>query len=110
MSAAPILSLHSGTPSQPTDDECALLANSEAGNAARLVELHGFRIRYVPKWDAWLVWNSECWRRDDRDVLVTELAKDVGRSWVREAADAITDKARDALISWGRQSLSTRGI
>lgn len=98
---------------RPNDANEGVFANvdrTEAGNAVRFAELHMNRVRFVPRWKEWLVWRSACWQRDHHDVMVTELAKDVGRDWIHTAASAATDKARDAALAFGRTSLSAKGI
>jgi hypothetical protein len=55
------------------------LERTETGNASCFAAIHGANVRYVPKWRTWLVWANGHWHRDDQSVLVTELAKDVGR-------------------------------
>lgn len=89
----------------PSDDE----ARTQSGNATRLVELQRGRIRYVRGWKLWIAWKDQCWQRDEGAVILTELAKAVGRHWLRGAADALDD-AREAMIKWGRTSLSASGI
>jgi putative DNA primase/helicase len=83
---------------------------TQAGNATRLVELHGDHFRYVPKWNAFIVWDGTVWQLDEHEVQMTELAKDVGREWLCDAASAASEKERDLMIAWGRPSLSASSI
>jgi putative DNA primase/helicase len=92
----------------PLADRAA--ARTQTGNADRLVELHGDNLRYVSAWDRWITWDGAVWCRDDHEVRVTELAKDVGRELLREAADIKGDKERNEHIAWGRTSLGANGI
>ena len=69
----------------PDDDAPAPFAGidghryTEAGNANRLVAMHGEFIKYVPPWKSWLAWDGRRWQLDHDDVRVIELAKDVPR-------------------------------
>lgn len=48
---------------------------TDIGNGERFVDQHGDRVRYVPEWRSWLVWDGQRWRRDRGDVEVMALAK-----------------------------------
>ncbi len=39
---------------------------TEMGLAETHVDLHADRIRYVPSWGSWLLWNGKRWERDER--------------------------------------------
>jgi putative DNA primase/helicase len=85
---------------------------TDTGNAARLVGLHGARLHYIPQWGKWLVWNPElgCWILDHCDVQVRELAKDVGRALRAAAAHEPNGKVAKRLFAFALKSLDTRGI
>jgi hypothetical protein len=66
-------------------DECAPVeANTDVGNARRLVRIHGNDLRYVHAWRAWLVWENGHWRRDV-DQAIMRRAKDVIEHMYAEA-------------------------
>ena len=85
---------------------------SDADNASRLIELHGGVLRFVPPWKKWLRFSDseQRWIRDDANVHVYELAKDVGQNLKRDTL-AITD-SRDAekKFKHALKSLSKHGI
>ena len=53
------------------------LGPTEIGNAARLIRHAGHQLRYVHAWGKWLVYIDGRWILDEKDALVTELAKGV---------------------------------
>lgn len=71
---------------------------TDTGNASRLAELHGRGLHYIPTWGKWLVERDGFWTVDHRDVLVRELAKDVGRT-MRDSAVADIRNADDSVAS-----------
>jgi putative DNA primase/helicase len=91
----------------PATDLEDLTANlpSDVGNAARLVDLHGDRLRYVKGW-GWLVYDGKRWKQDDTGQVV-ELAKDAVRSFRQEAVDE-PDRARAEAL-WKHAYNSERG-
>lgn len=38
---------------------------TDLGNAERFAFMHADRLRFVPAWGSWLVWDDRRWRRDD---------------------------------------------
>lgn len=76
---------------------------TETGNAERLVDLHGDRIRYVPAWRRWLAWDGRRWQLDTDSVRVVELAKDVPRTLLARLGDT-SGEARDQLYRWATAS------
>lgn len=47
---------------------------TDMGNAQRLCDRHGHRIRYIHPWKKWLVWNGIRWKLDDTGEIM-RLAK-----------------------------------
>lgn len=43
---------------------------SDLWNARRLVKEHGKRIRYVPEWKCWIVWDGNRWDRDNDGEII----------------------------------------
>ena len=82
---------------------------TDVGNAARLVLKHGDILRFVPAWEAWLVWCGSHWRRD-HTLEVYGLAKAVALGIFDEARDAPDKEAREALAKWACQSQTRQRI
>lgn len=99
-------------PAPATTMEFPAIEFTDTGNAARLAAIHAGRIRFVPKWNAWTVWDERAgvWVRDDRGVLMGERAKDVGRQLLAEAAATSDDTRREKLAKWGTQAFSAARI
>lgn len=87
----------------PTDGSGGL---TDVGNARRLAQLHGHRIRWVSSWGCWIAWDTTRWIRDPGGVRVVELAKDVPRLLYEEAARAATEDRAKAIGRWAEQSAS----
>jgi putative DNA primase/helicase len=83
---------------------------TDVAHAERLARLHADRIRYVSKWATWIVWDAGCWLRDDRGVRVMELAKDIGRDLLRQAAEEADDDRRSKLTKAAVGALSAAKI
>jgi putative DNA primase/helicase len=87
-------------------DECAptqVEANTDLGNARRLVRIHGTDLRYVHAWRAWLAWEDGHWRRDV-DQAVMRRAKDVVEHMFEEASKINDETRRNALRAWALRS------
>ncbi len=82
----------------------------DSGNSSRLHRLHGYRIRYIPRWDSWLTWDGHHWDLDHGRVVVAELAKDVGRELVSEATEMSDRGAVPKAFAWASQSLGAGRI
>ncbi len=59
---------------------------TDTGNAERLVDRHGDKIRYCVEWACWLVYNGTRWVRDVGAVEIRRLAVETVRSIYAEAA------------------------
>jgi len=76
------------------DDECLYFRINElengkiqftdTTNAERLVREHGEKIRYMPAWKKWLVWNGNFWEIDEGDAMVSGFALESIRNIHRE--------------------------
>jgi putative DNA primase/helicase len=75
---------------------------TDAANATRLHAIAGDFLRFVERWNAWLVWDGTRWVHDERKARAAELAKEVGREILAEGAEGPTNKR---LLRWGAQSL-----
>ncbi len=84
------------------------LKYNDSGNSDRLVHLHRDRIRFIPQWNQWAVWNKLKWVRNSSDVYVVELAKDVSQRMFAELADSTisdaSDEARTKRMTWATRS------
>jgi putative DNA primase/helicase len=78
---------------------------TDTGNAERLADRHGAKLRYCYPWGKWLVYDGVRWRVDDRGVVV-RLAKETARSIFEEAKETPSDAAANQLGKWAISSLS----
>jgi putative DNA primase/helicase len=76
---------------------------TDVGNAERLIAAHGDRLRYVPRWRRWLVWDGRRWAIDADNVAVVELAKDVPRQLLAEVTNVPSDE-RKRLVAHATRS------
>jgi len=82
---------------------------TELGYAHRLIHVYGDRLRYVPQWKCWIIWDGRRWARDATGQ-VSRWAKIIARRLTNDAL-AITDKAaRDAAIKITRRGESSSSI
>lgn len=65
---------------------------TDLGNAERLIDLYGDRIRYCHPWGKWLIWDGKRWRIDDTG-MAQKLAQATARS-IWDEARAADDPAR----------------
>lgn len=83
---------------------------TDVGNASRLIEQGGGHLRYVHSWGKWLVYRTGRWVIDNNDALVTEVAKKVAESLLRQVP-AIADKeTRTAVYKWALRSETSGAI
>ena len=82
---------------------------TDLGNAERFIADHGRDVRYCHKWGAWLVYDGQRWRVDDRGAVV-RLAKETVRKIYREAAEAEDEDRRKALAKHAARSESADKI
>ncbi|MHB1955907.1 MAG: hypothetical protein ACYCOU_19425, partial [Sulfobacillus sp.] len=92
---------------------------TDYGNCQRFVKRFGARLRYVPAWDKWLIWDKRRWRPDE-DGWIMRLAKDTALSISAESDDLLARSAEtttkedfkllsemaEATRKWARQSES----
>lgn len=76
---------------------------TDLGNAERLVDLHGSRIRYCHPWETWLVWDGRRWARD-RCARAELLATETVRRIYVEASEASEEQERKAIADWAKRS------
>lgn len=93
----------------PTADPLPAEPWSELGYARRLVHVYGNRLRYVPAWRRWLVWDGARWRHDDTGQAARWM-KSIARLLMAEAV-AVTDKEqRRSMTSLARRGESSAGV
>jgi putative DNA primase/helicase len=84
-------------------------ALTDAGNAERLIDDHGDRLRYVHDCGHWLVWDGKRWRKDATREIV-RLAVETVRGIYKEAAAAEDPEERKKLAVHARKSEDRRRI
>lgn len=93
----------------PTSDPMPDEPWSEYGYARRLVHLYGDRLRYVPAWRRWLVWDGTRWAHDTTGQSARWM-KSVARLLMADAT-AVTDKdKRAAMVRLARRGESSAGV
>src|SRR5215211_5735922 len=81
---------------------------TDSGNADRLVREHGEDFRYCDALGGWLHWNGVRWQVDN--AAIWERAEQVGKEYLREAAEADDRQVANRLWQHGRYTLSERGM
>lgn len=76
---------------------------TDAGNAQRLIRLHGDRIRYVYEHSRWLAWNGKQWAPDATGA-VERYAKDTVRKMYAEASAIEHEDERKKAVNHALQS------
>jgi len=92
-------------PSLSLESKLALLPQTDAGNAERLCARFGEDLRYCHTWCSWLLWDGQCWRRDETGKAI-ESAKLTARRILAEAASTSDDAHRLTLVAWSKKSES----
>ncbi len=84
---------------------------TDVGNADRLIDAHGEKLRYVPIWGRWLVFSGGRLRLDHGDTLVSHLVAELARDLLSRIGEVFGDaKATGELIRWIRRTESAAGI
>lgn len=84
---------------------------TDAGNAERMLDVHGALVRYVPVWGRWLYYDGGRWRIDHGDTFVSRLAAELGPQLLSHVSAVIRDaKQLQALAQWVRRCESAMGI
>ena len=76
---------------------------TEHGNALRLYDANGDRLRYCPEVKAWLVWNGAAWTWSADGAKVREAAAHLARSIYREGMHASMQDAQ-YYACWAKHS------
>ena len=86
---------------------------TDVGNAARLLNVAEGRLRYVHAWGKWIVYQRGRWVVDEKDALVTEIAKKVAKGLYRLAAKTAAaegPKSADLIWEWALHSDTSGAI
>lgn len=75
---------------------------TDVGNAARLVQRFGHRIRYCYGPGQWLIWDGRRWKPDDRGLIV-KLCKQTALS-ILDEAKALQGDLQRKLVTWAMTS------
>src|SRR5258706_2963972 len=78
---------------------------TDLGNARRLVERHGKRLRYVREW-GWLVWDGKRWMRDETAHVMEAAKESILSLYAEAAAMADNDARRQAYVDHATRSES----
>lgn len=82
---------------------------TELGYAHRLIDVYGDRLRYVPVWRRWLVWDGKRWA-DDTTGQVKRWMKTIARRIYTDALVVVDDAHRKAALNLARRGESSAGI
>ena len=81
---------------------------TDVENSARLIRLHGDRLRNVSEWGTWIVWDGAKWLTDRHRVAVFQLAKDVSADLFIEAA--ANPAFANSISGWAKRSATRTQI
>jgi putative DNA primase/helicase len=82
---------------------------TELGYARRLIRVYGGRLRYVPAWRQWLVWDGQRWAGDSTGQA-QRWAKVVARRLTTDAMAIEDEQKRRAAVSLARRGESSAGV
>lgn len=82
---------------------------TDIANAERFVAQHGEHVRWVLKWEKWIVWDGKRWAEDGGGALIRK-ARETARNIVRDAAEFEDRSEGEKLAKWGFQSQSKTRI
>jgi putative DNA primase/helicase len=82
---------------------------TELGYARRLVTVYGDRLRYVPAWRRWLVWDGQRWAHDTTGQAARWM-KAIARRLTCDALAIETDAERKAALHLARRGESAAGV
>lgn len=84
-------------------------ALTEVGNAMRLLDQHGARLRFIPETGRWLVWRNGAWVWDGDGATVRAAAAALPDAIYEEGQPFKADE-RMHFARWGRSSQNARVI
>jgi putative DNA primase/helicase len=92
-----------------TADPCPDEPRTELGYARRLVAVFGERVRYVPAWRRWLIWDGTRWTHD-LTGQAARWCKIVARRLTLDALAIVDKEARRAAMHAARRGESAAGV
>lgn len=78
----------------------SLPPDNDAGNAILFLDRFADRLRYVPSYDWWLIWDGSRWKRDE-DGSVLRLAVQLSQLMLSDAARILDHKDRSSTAERG---------
>ena len=100
---------HTSDGAAPDSDEQPNFPLTELGNAERLVDQCGPRIRFCHEYGEWFCWDGRRWCLDTTGEI-TRLAKLVVRGIAGEAARAPSKELRKKVVGWAKDSERSAAI
>jgi putative DNA primase/helicase len=82
---------------------------SELGYARRLILVYGDRLRYVPAWRRWLVWDGKRWAHDTTGQAARWM-KSIARLVTSDVLAIEEEKERLAAVNLARRGESSAGV
>ena len=82
---------------------------TELGYARRLIHVYGSRLRYVPAWRRWLVWDGRRWEHDATGQA-QRWAKIIARRLTTAAMALEDEQKRKAAVSLARRGESAHAV
>jgi len=90
-------------------DPTGRFEDTDTGNAKRLIAAHGGILRHVPQWGAWLIWDTQRWRRDTTGHIY-RFATDVVEDLLLEASREPDDARRKRRVRFALESQNRNRI
>jgi putative DNA primase/helicase len=83
---------------------------TELGCARRLIHVYGDRLRYVPAWRQWLIWDGQRWAHDSTGQAQRWMKVIARRLTTDAMAIEGDDQKRRAFVSLARRGESSAGV
>lgn len=96
-------------PPVPAGDPVPGEPTSELGYARRLAFVYGDRLRYVPAWKRWLVWDGTRWAHDSTGQAARWM-KSIARLITADAMAITDDRTRAAAVGQAKKMESSHAI
>ncbi|MFA6007032.1 MAG: phage/plasmid primase, P4 family [Candidatus Shapirobacteria bacterium] len=96
-------------PSDKTKKKKKKLHLTDTGNAEKIAELFGNKLRFDHRRNRWLVWDQHRWKPDNNGSI-SRYAIDAARKRFVEASTIENPKKKEAVAKWAMQSESRQKI
>jgi putative DNA primase/helicase len=83
---------------------------TDAGNAERIVTWYKDRVRFIPSWYRYLIYDGVRWKQDVGGAGMTELALRVARGIQEESKRAALASLGKTVRAWGKRSESSARV